>query len=271
MVDPIIVTKTAAALLTNEKTRKGIGWVVVAVLSPIILVVALLCSLGSGTANHNVSAAQLCFQDGEIPAGMPAEYRVCIEQMREWFTELDESIAAPQENMEDDNGLDPTRVKAIFYTPYFGGEASDIETFLDCFVSYEERSDPTAEVPETYTVPIPIENMDTVYENIATLLGTEIPEELRSNVESVYSLIKNGYPSTGERPSNYSRHVGHCEAVCAPPADGVASMPQPPLEHGVGAGLPALGPAKNGVASARPRRAEGRDSRAIRRFDFCTR
>ena len=87
MVDPVTVAKAAVTLLSNEKTRKGIGWVVAAILSPIIVVVALLCVLGSGAVSHNISAAQLCFQDGPLPAHILAEYRVCIEQMRADFAE----------------------------------------------------------------------------------------------------------------------------------------------------------------------------------------
>ena len=48
------VAKAAAMLLTNEKTRKGLGWILVAIFSPVILLIALLCSLGSGGAEHFV-------------------------------------------------------------------------------------------------------------------------------------------------------------------------------------------------------------------------
>ena len=63
MVDPVLVAKAAATLLSNEKTRKGIGWAIAAILSPVIVALALLCSLGSGAVSHNISAAPLCFQD----------------------------------------------------------------------------------------------------------------------------------------------------------------------------------------------------------------
>ena len=32
MVNPVVIVKAAAALLTNEKTRKGLGWIAVALL-----------------------------------------------------------------------------------------------------------------------------------------------------------------------------------------------------------------------------------------------
>ena len=114
--------------------------------------------------------------------------------------------AALQSNMEDGNGLDATRVKAVFYALYFGGEAPNIEKFLDCFVTYEERtrtvpvegSDPPTEVEETYTVAVPVTDINKVYEAIAAKLGTTIPDDLPANVDSVYSLVKNGYPSLPE-------------------------------------------------------------------------
>ncbi len=57
MANPLLLAR-AAAVLTDEDTRKTVGWIVVAVLSPIILVIAFLCALASGTATHNISAAE---------------------------------------------------------------------------------------------------------------------------------------------------------------------------------------------------------------------
>ena len=60
-VSAAAVAKAAAMLLTNEKTRKGVGWILVAVFSPVILLIALLCSLGSGGAEHNNHSVEACF------------------------------------------------------------------------------------------------------------------------------------------------------------------------------------------------------------------
>ena len=206
MVDPVLVAKAAATLLTNEKARKGVGWAIAAILSPIIVALALLCVLGSGTVGHNISAAQLCFQEGPIPGDIPAEYRVCIEEMREHFAGLDQSIAAIESNMEDGGSLDPIRVKAVFYALYFGGEAPLVSQFANCFASSEIRTRTVTKtdgegneikVEQTYTVVIPIEDMAVVYANIAASLGVEVTEEQKTNTDNVYSLIKYGYPITG--------------------------------------------------------------------------
>ena len=50
-----MIAKAAATVLSNEKLRKGVGWTLVAILSPIIVLIALLCSIGSGGADHNNS------------------------------------------------------------------------------------------------------------------------------------------------------------------------------------------------------------------------
>lgn len=201
--------RAALALLSDERTQKGIGWVVVAILSPVILVLALICSLASGTAGHNVSAVELCFRGGTLPTDTPEEYRSYIEDMRGSFDLLDTFISAIEEKTEEENDLDDTRVKAIFYALYFGEDSPSRkahQTFADCFVTYEERTRTVTttneegeevEVEEAYTVAVPIEDLTTVYQNIETALGTTVTPEQQSNADSIYSLIRYGYTGSG--------------------------------------------------------------------------
>ena len=67
--------KAALLALTNENTRKKIGWVLVAILSPVILIVALICSIFSSTSQQNVSTVELCFHGGTISSEVAPEYR----------------------------------------------------------------------------------------------------------------------------------------------------------------------------------------------------
>lgn len=168
-----------------------------AILSPIILLVVLLCSLLSGTADHNISAAQLSFFNAPIGGNVPQEYRAYIEDMRASFVLLDGSIASVEGRMEDGDNLDSTRVKAIFYALYFGDEQPshrDTARFVDCFVTYEERED---EEGNTYTVAVPIEDMETIYARIGEAMGIELTAENKANADSIYSLIEYGYPAPG--------------------------------------------------------------------------
>ena len=52
------IAKAAVAVLSNEKTRKALGWVIVAILSPLIVLVVLICAVLSGSSQHNVSAGR---------------------------------------------------------------------------------------------------------------------------------------------------------------------------------------------------------------------
>ena len=201
MANPALIAKAAAIILTDEKAQKAVGWTLVAILSPLILLIAFLCSLGSGATEHNITAVELCFYDTiGIPAETPEEYRLCIEAMRASFAQLDIAIAAINENTEEETSLDDIRVKAIFYALYFGAESHrDAQSFADCFVTWEERirtvlvegSDPPEETEETYSVAIPIEDLGTVWQNIAAM-GVAPAAEQRSNADSIYNLIRYG-------------------------------------------------------------------------------
>ena len=106
MANPALIAKAAAIILTDEKARKAVGWTLVAILSPLILLIAFLCALGSGATEHNITAVELCFYDTiGIPAETPEEYRLCIEAMRASFAQLDIAIAAINENAEEGNSL----------------------------------------------------------------------------------------------------------------------------------------------------------------------
>ena len=59
------LAKIAAAALSDEDTRRKLGWIVAAICSPLILTLALICSLLSGSAEHNNSAILLCFNGGD--------------------------------------------------------------------------------------------------------------------------------------------------------------------------------------------------------------
>ena len=79
------LAKIAAAVLSDEDARRKLGWIVAMICSPLILTLALICSLLSGSADHNNSAVLLCFNGGDIPDKTPAEYVAYIEDMRRSF------------------------------------------------------------------------------------------------------------------------------------------------------------------------------------------
>ena len=186
------IAKAAVAVLSNEKTRKALGWVIVAILSPLIVLVVLICAVLSGSSQHNVSAVELCFHGGTISSSATPEYRGYIENMRGSFAQLDRAIEEINAQCEDGNSLDDTRVKAVFYALYFAAEHPDdsgIRAFTDCFVDYEERTRTVTttdeegnevEVEETYTVAIPVTDMNEVYARIEAAMGITVTPENQS-------------------------------------------------------------------------------------------
>lgn len=223
------LAKLAAAALSDEDTRKRLGWIVAAICSPLILTLALICSLLSGSAEHNNSAVLLCFHGGTIPDKTPAEYVAYIEDMRRSFTLLDDAVAAVNGMTENGDSLDGIRVKAVFYALYFGEDTPSRRAhrqFADCFVTYEERTrtvtdEDGTETEESYTVAIPVMDMVEVYSNIENTLHLEISAEQKSNADSVYNLVRYGVAggSEGWIPGAVVPFIG-ADGFCSPIGSG---------------------------------------------------
>ena len=184
------LAKIAAAALSDEDTRRKLGWIVAAICSPLILTLALICSLLSGSAEHNNSAVLLCFHGGDIPGKTPAKYVAYIEDMRRSFTLLDSA----------------TDAKAVFYAIFFGEDTPSRRAhrqFVDCFVTYEERTrtvtaEDGTETEESYTVAIPVADIAAVYGNLENVLHLQLSEEQKSNADSIYNLVRYGIAGGSE-------------------------------------------------------------------------
>ena len=199
-VSAAAVAKAAAMLLTNEKTRKGLGWILVAIFSPVILLIALLCSLGSGGAEHNNYSVEACFYGAEFSAEVPAEFRYHIEEMRSAFSLLDSAVSSANGQMDSGNSLDPIRVKAVFYALCFGDDAPSTRaanSFVECFYTTETRTrtvevtladGTTSTEEEEYTVAVPV-SLSQAYANLEAHLGREITEDDKSNIDHIYTMI----------------------------------------------------------------------------------
>ena len=201
-----LLAKLAAAAMSNEETRRRTVWIAAAILSPLVVTLALFCSLLSGGAEHNRSAVLLSFRGGDIPRQTPVEYTAYIDDIRRSFALLDDAIAAVRDMMEGNDSLDEIRVKAVFYALYFGEDAPSRRAhrqFVDCFVTYEERTrtiatEDGAESEESCTVAIPVAGMPEVYENIEGALGLQITDEQKANADSVYDLVRYGVAGGSE-------------------------------------------------------------------------
>ena len=109
-----IAARVAATLLTSEKGRKGVGFLLVAIFAPVILIAAILCSNTAGGADHNNSAVEASFYGVTYSEDVPDEFRTHIADMQTAFSFLDSAVAEANATMTDGNRLDPIQVKAIF-------------------------------------------------------------------------------------------------------------------------------------------------------------
>lgn len=206
MADPRslgIIVRTALSALSDGRLRKGIGWTIAAILSPFILIIVVILSLLSGTTSHNNMALDLSFNGGSIPDIIPEEYRGHIKDMRRSFATLDGKIEDINSQIEDGDSLDSIRVKAIFYSLYFGeNQPSNIDKakFVECFVTYREQvrtviDEEGNEHEETYIVAIPIENISEIYKNIDDIMGRIVTYEDMANTTEIYYRILFGRPA----------------------------------------------------------------------------
>ena len=182
------LVRLAAAVLTSEKGRKTVGWVLAAILSPVILLAAFLCCVGSGTAEHNGAVVSAAFYGTKLSASVPEEYRAQLTQMRGSFAHLDAAVAEVNQKAEG-NSLDPIQVKAVFFALCFGEDAlsqADAEAFVACF--YETETRVREEAGETYEVSVPLP-MEEVYAQLSVWLGRAVTAEERSNAVKIYSMV----------------------------------------------------------------------------------
>ena len=192
--------RLAVSLLGSEDGRKTIAWVLVAIFAPIILLIAFLCALASGEAQHNVNTVEACFYGTTLSEEAPAELKSHIQEMQTAFSLLDSAVSAANMQMEDGGSLDPIRVKAVFLALCFGEDAPSRRAaghFVDCFYTTEEDTREletenedgdivTEEERYIRTAPLPLSK---AYTNLEALLDRQISEDDYENIRHIYAMI----------------------------------------------------------------------------------
>lgn len=189
------LVKATIALLTDPKARKALGWILVAVLSPVILLIVFLCSLGSGAAQHNNAMVDYSFYSVDYTGEVPAEFEEQMDYIRTSFSSLDSAVASVNATAEA-SGLDPIQVKAAYLVLCSEGQMSP-EAFVNYFYTTEQRTrtvyaaNEGGEVvssTETYTVTVP-RSLSSAYSSLSAALGQDITSEEKLYVQDVYTKI----------------------------------------------------------------------------------
>lgn len=141
-----------------------------------------------------------CFYSTNYSDNVPAEFRTHVTEMQTAFSLLDSAVISANEQSENNSGLDPIWIKAVFYALCFGEDAPSARVanrFVECFYTEEKRArtieivqeDGTViEEEETYTVITPL-SQESAYSNLAALLERTITDEDRNNIEHTYTMV----------------------------------------------------------------------------------
>ncbi len=192
MADPATIAmaaKTAIALATDKNTWKVIGVIIGAAVALILLPLLLIMSLLGGGAEQNKSTAEIVFKGGAIPSSYSAEYRDYVVKMQEAFAKIDAEITTKNAELTE-SGLDDIRIKAVFYSLYFGQDFSNLDDqfFIDFVAAFTETNGADHK---------PIADLNIIYSNLSTLIGREITETEKANINNLYSQMKYGYIASG--------------------------------------------------------------------------
>lgn len=202
------VAKIATAVLSNDKARNALLWIIVAILSPFILIIIAVAVIFSGGSSNNQSVVDLCFSNASL-SEVVEEYKPGIENMREAFSNLDAEMGKVE---LEEGSFDDYKVKSIFYTLFYSEEkCQDISAkdFVSCFYYEDERSRlvPIEDIDgmvsyeiEYYTVNVLHSDMLVVYEKISSKFGVLYDEDIMMNSNTIYYTQK--YGSVDELPSD---------------------------------------------------------------------
>ena len=181
-----LVVKAAASAAADKRVRKVIGAVIMAVLSPFILAIALICAILGGGADHNKAAFSYVLDGGYMPPEAPVEYREYLKDMRNCFAKLDTVIKEKNDELSGGK-LNSIRIKALFYAMQFGDEPLNFIDdyyvgFVEGFINEKETDDDPSE-----TIYTRIDSMGTVYSNMADFIGRALTAEQKTNAENIYN------------------------------------------------------------------------------------
>lgn len=212
------LVKAGVAALNDPKARKVIGGAVIAILSPLILLVAVLCSIGSGAAQHNKAMVDALFFGGALTPGAPAEVQAEYDRVSGIFAQIDTLVASL--NQETESGeIDATQVKATYYALCAEDPSLTAVDVTDCFYSMVTRTRTVMttddegneiETEEEYTVVVP-NSLTTACANLSNHLGREVTADGLSSVQSLYYQVS-GRGGEGY-DGDFLRGSGHSTAI----------------------------------------------------------
>ncbi len=205
--------KIGLTVLSNDKARKGIGWIIFAILSPIIVAIALVLGVMSGATSHNNDVIDVVFGGGKIQNATP-EYELQIETMQNKFAEIDSLIAGFETS---ENSFDDIQIKAVFFSLFFADvdlSKKNIADFLANFYTFEEKTRTVKTededgneiiIDENYNEYSYISDMGIVFKNIENAYKIDITTADKSNISEIYYRVKFGEPAPTSEGDDFDK------------------------------------------------------------------
>lgn len=194
MALPAVAAKLGLALLGNTKEGKNVmKGMVIAIASPFLIVVVVICSIFSSTQSHNDDIVALVFSGGSLSSEYPPEYADEIVAIQSKFSEIDDLIDELEVEF-----LDAMQLKAYLFALYFGESSSvDVDEFVNHFIvatrTIEETEDEEGEPQFTLTYgESAVTDMSIVYQSILDKTGHEVTEIQKQNALEIYYRVKYG-------------------------------------------------------------------------------
>lgn len=211
----LTLIKAGIATLNDPKGRKVIGGILIMILTPVILLVALLCCLGSGAAQHNQAMVNALFYGSSLSPGAPTEVQEEFDRISGIFAQIDLQVTVLNQDAEGGE-LDPVQIKAAYYAMCLMDSSVIADEVTHCFYTLETRTRSITttdeegneiETEEEYTVVVP-KPLNVSCSSLAAYLGREVTANDLGNIQAIYYQVsgRSGETYDGDflRGSGYS-------------------------------------------------------------------
>lgn len=125
-----------ALFLKSDSGKKTIMVISCVILSPVILVVVLIASAGTGAAEHNQQVLRVLFKQESISENMPADYRSYLDSFIETFLGIQTASDRISEKIVE-GSLDQTYMQCLLFSLFVDAEQVprfNYDDYILCFL-----------------------------------------------------------------------------------------------------------------------------------------
>lgn len=125
-----------ALFLKSDTGKKTVMIIACVILSPIILIVVLIASAGTGAAEHNQQVLQVLFKQESISENMPADYRSYLDSFTNSFQQIQTASDRISEEIVE-GSLDQTYMQCLLFSLFVDADRIpqfNYDDYILCFL-----------------------------------------------------------------------------------------------------------------------------------------